>query len=161
MSGRGRPVIPLSLKEGEELRSITGYRTLPHGKVQRAQVVPGCAEGESQGLIAKRLGLSPVTVGKWCRRYQDRGLEGLQNEQPPGRPRSYDDERMAEVALQVGRPMAAIGVSVHWQRRWVFPSSRSIASSSCFISNPIGNVISRFPTILCLWIRCMTLQVCT
>ena len=63
MSGRGRPVIPLSLKEGEELRSIAGSRTLPHGK-QRAQIVLGCGEGESQGLIAKRLGLIPVTVGQ-------------------------------------------------------------------------------------------------
>ena len=65
MSGRGRPVIPLSLKEREEeeLRSIAGSRTLPHGK-QRAQIVLGCGEGESQGLIAKRLGLSPVTVGQ-------------------------------------------------------------------------------------------------
>ena len=36
MSGRGGPVVPLSLKEGEEeeLRSIAGSRTLPHGKVQ-------------------------------------------------------------------------------------------------------------------------------
>ena len=49
MSGRGRPVIPLSLKEGEA-------RTLPHGKGQRAGIILGCAEGESQGLIAKRLG---------------------------------------------------------------------------------------------------------
>ena len=89
MSGRGRPVIPLSLKEEEELRSIAGSHTLPHGKVQRGQIVPGCAEGESQGLIAKRLGLSPVTVGQWHRRYQNRGLEGLQDEQGPGQPRSY------------------------------------------------------------------------
>ena len=56
MSGRSRPVIPLSLKEGEELQSIAGSRTLPNGKVQHAQIVLGCAEGESQGLIAKGLG---------------------------------------------------------------------------------------------------------
>ena len=51
MSGRGRPVIPLSLKEGEEeeLRSIAGSHTLPHGKVQRAQIVLGCAEGSPKG----------------------------------------------------------------------------------------------------------------
>ena len=44
MSGRGGPVVPLSLKEGEEeeLRSIAGSRTLTHGKVQRVQIVPGC-----------------------------------------------------------------------------------------------------------------------
>ena len=46
---------------------------------------------KSQGLIVKRPGLSPVTVGKWRRRYQDRGLAGLQDQQRPGRPRSYDE----------------------------------------------------------------------
>ena len=60
MSGRGCPVIPPSLKEEEELRAIAGSRTLRHGKVQRAQIVLGCAEGESQGLIAKGLG-SPLS----------------------------------------------------------------------------------------------------
>ena len=39
MPRRGRPAIPLSLKEGEkeELESIAGSRTLPHNKMQRAQ----------------------------------------------------------------------------------------------------------------------------
>ena len=39
MPRRGRPAIPLSLKEGEkeELESIAGSRTLPHSKMQRAQ----------------------------------------------------------------------------------------------------------------------------
>ena len=36
--------IDLSLKEVEELRSIAGSRTLPHGKVRRGQIVLGCAE---------------------------------------------------------------------------------------------------------------------
>ena len=99
MPRRGRPAIPLRLKEGEkeDLESIAGSRTLPYSKVQRAQIVLGCAEGESHGMIAKRLGLSPVTIGKWRRRYHDRGIAGLQDEQRPGRPRSYDDQRVAEV----------------------------------------------------------------
>ena len=42
MSGRSRPVIPLSLKEGEELQSIAGSRMLPNGKVQHAQIVLVC-----------------------------------------------------------------------------------------------------------------------
>ena len=97
------------------MRSIAGSRTLPHSKVQRAQIVLGCAEGESQGLIAKRLGLSPVTVGKWRRRYQDHGLEGLQDEQGPGRPRSYDEERVAEVLNTVLQDAPANGS--HWSVR--------------------------------------------
>ena len=115
MSGRGRHVIPLSLKEGEEeeLRSIAGSRTPPHGKVQRRKSFWDVLK--SQGLIAKRLGLSPVTVGKWRRRYQDRGLEGLQDEQRPGRPRSYDDERVAEVLNTALQGAPANGS--HWSVR--------------------------------------------
>ena len=117
MPFRGRPAIPLSLKEveKEELRSIARSRSLPHSMVQPAQIVLGCGEGESHGVIAKRLGVSTMTVGKWRRRYHNRGIEGLGDEQRPGRPRSYDDERVAEVlnkALQ-SRPAPAS----HWSVR--------------------------------------------
>ena len=117
MAQRGRPAIPLSLKEPEkeELKTIAGSRTLPHSRVQRAQIVLWCAQGESHGVIAKRLGLSPITVGKWRRRYHARGLEGLEDEQRPGRPRVYGEERVAEVlnrALQ-SRPANAS----HWSVR--------------------------------------------
>ena len=59
--------------------------------------------------------MSHVTVGKWRRRYHDRGIGGLEDEQRPGRPRSYDDKRVAEVlnrALQ-SRPANAS----HWSVR--------------------------------------------
>ena len=117
MSGRGRPVIPLSLKEGEkeELESIAGSRTLPHAKVRRAQIVLACAEGKSQALIAERVGVSHVTVGKWRRRYQDRGIEGLQDEKRPGRPRSYDAQRVAQVLNKALQSRPANGS--HWSVR--------------------------------------------
>ncbi|MYF35913.1 MAG: helix-turn-helix domain-containing protein [Synechococcus sp. SB0678_bin_12] len=63
-------------------------------------------------VIAKRLGVSHVTVGKWRRRYHDQGVAGLHDEQRPGRPRTHADERVAEVlntALQGPPPTAS-----HW-----------------------------------------------
>ncbi|MYE21109.1 MAG: helix-turn-helix domain-containing protein, partial [Synechococcus sp. SB0662_bin_45] len=98
MSRGGHPPIPISLGEGEKekLRSGAHSCTLGHGMVQRAQIVPACAEGESQVMIAKRLGVSPVTVGKWRRRYHAQGVAELHGEQPPGGPRTHDDERVAE-----------------------------------------------------------------
>ena len=39
-------------------------RSLGHGLVQRAQIVLSCGGGESHVVIAQRLGISHVTVGK-------------------------------------------------------------------------------------------------
>ena len=55
------------------------------------------------------MGLSNVTVGKWRRRYPEHDIEGLQDELRPGRPRTHEDERIAEVinaALRVEPPNA-------------------------------------------------------
>ncbi len=43
------------------------------------------------------MGLTHVTVGKWRKRYLENGVEGLHDELRAGRPRSFDDERIAEV----------------------------------------------------------------
>ena len=77
--------------------------------MQRAQIVLACAEGEPNSSIAQRMGLSNMTVGKWRRRYGELGLEGLHDELRPGRPRTHEDERVAEVintALQARPPNA-------------------------------------------------------
>ena len=96
---RGRPTTPIRLdcQGRDQLRSIARCRWQPHGMVQRARIVLACAEGESHVAIASRLGISKMTVGKWRRRYLEQGIEGLQEEERPGRPRTHDDERVAEV----------------------------------------------------------------
>ena len=114
---RGRPVAPivLDVEEKNQLLSFARSRSLPHGIVRRAQIVLACAEGESNAAIASRMGLSNVTVGKWRRRYREHGIEGLHDEFRPGRPRTHEDERVAEVintALRVEPPNAT-----HWSVR--------------------------------------------
>ncbi len=59
------------------------------------------------------MGLTGMTVGKWRKRYREQGLEGLHNELRPGRPRTYEDDTVAEVinrALQTRLPDG----STHW-----------------------------------------------
>ncbi|MCY3940403.1 MAG: IS630 family transposase [Gammaproteobacteria bacterium] len=114
---RGRPaaVVALSDDEKNQLLSITRSRALPHGIVRRAQIVLACAEGEPNASIAKRMKLNPMTVGKWRRRYIEQGLQGLHDELRPGRPRTHEDEQVAEVintALQSTPPNAT-----HWSVR--------------------------------------------
>ena len=76
---------PLVLSEGEiqQLQSIASSRSLPHSIVQRTQIVLACAAGETNTSIAKRMGLTGMTVGKWRKRYRELGLEGLHDELRP------------------------------------------------------------------------------
>jgi putative transposase len=107
--------LQLSDDERTPLNSIARSRTLPHALVQRAQIVLASAEGETNKAIAERLGIHQITVGKWRRRYLDHGIEGLHDELRPGRPRTFEDDRVADVincALQK-RPTS----STHWSVR--------------------------------------------
>ena len=90
---------PIILDEAERsaLRSLANSRSLPHGVVRRAQIVLACAEGEAGSAIAQRMKLNKNTVVKWRKRYREQGLADLHDELRAGRPRSHDDERVAEV----------------------------------------------------------------
>jgi len=94
-----RPATPIVLddRQRSDLTSLARSRTLPHQLVQRAQIVLACADGESGAAVARRLDVNKNTVGKWRRRYAEHGIEGLHDELRPGRPRTHDDERVAEV----------------------------------------------------------------
>ena len=115
---RGRPIEPVVLTDDEKdrLLSLANSRSLPHGVVRRAQIVLACAQGEANASIARRMRLSDATVGKWRKRYRMQGIEGLHDELRAGRPRTHDDERVAEVintALQTKPPDGA----THWSVR--------------------------------------------
>lgn len=65
--------------------------------------------------IAQQLSVSQPTVRKWRLRYVQEGLVGLRNEPRPGRPRSLDDQQVADLlnrALQT-RPAK----QTHWSVR--------------------------------------------
>ena len=94
---------------------LPGSATLPYALVQRARIILASAEGLNNSAVAKRVGVTPQTVGKWRRRFRAAGIEGLHDELRPGRPRTYDDDQVASVinrALQE-KPDAA----THWSTR--------------------------------------------
>ena len=114
----GRPLPPLVLSDEEvqQLQSIANSRSYPHSLVQRAQIVLACGAGETNTAIANRMGLTGMTVGKWRKRYRDLGLEGLHDELRSGRPRTYEDDQVAEV----------INRARHQTRRWQHPLERPL-----------------------------------
>ena len=114
----GRPMPPLVLSDDEvqQLQSIANSRSLPHSIVQRAQIVLACGAGETNTAISKRMGLTGMTVGKWRKRYRDLGLEGLHDELRPGRPRTYEDDKVAEVINRALQSKPTDG-STQWTAR--------------------------------------------
>ncbi len=68
---------------------------MPCGPVQRARIVLACTQRLTNSAIAKRLGTSPSTVGKWQRRFVEHGVQELHDELCPGRPRTHEDKKAA------------------------------------------------------------------
>src|SRR5205823_109615 len=66
----------------------------------RAKIVLACAEGATNKAVAERLGVWPQTVGKWRGRFVAKRLEGLSDEDRPGRPRTIADERVEQVVTK-------------------------------------------------------------
>lgn len=95
----GRPKKPLVLDEEQrmQLMALSHSRTIPHGLVERANIVLLAAEGKSNTEISEHLHLSKPCVGKWRKRYLDFGVQGLDEALRPGRPRTIADERVALV----------------------------------------------------------------
>ncbi|MDR2368426.1 MAG: IS630 family transposase [Deltaproteobacteria bacterium] len=58
--------------------------------VERAKIILGSIEGQSDAAIANELGLRPNTVGMWRHRFIGHGLEGLFDLPRPGQPRKRD-----------------------------------------------------------------------
>ena len=96
---RGRKLAPLALsdEQREQLLSWTRSASMPQSLALRARIILASAEGLTNTAVAKRLGISLPTVGRWRSRFLTAGLQGLHDEARPGRPRTYDDERVAAV----------------------------------------------------------------
>jgi len=126
----GRPMRPLVLTgdEVQQLQALAHYRSLPHSIVQRAQILLACGAGETNTAIARRMGLTGMTVGKWRKRYRELGFEGLHDELRPGRPRTYEDDKVAEVINRALQTKPADG-STQWSARSL-PAATGISKTT-------------------------------
>jgi len=89
--------VALEPQQRAQLESFRRSRALPHALVVRAQIVLLAAEGKANKEIAEAIGITRQTVAKWRARFVSQGLEGLYDEHRSGRPRSIEDERIAEL----------------------------------------------------------------
>jgi transposase len=130
------PPLVLSENDVRELKSIANSRSMPHSLVQRAQIVLACGAGETNTAIAMRMGVTGMTVGKWRKRYREFGIEGLHDELRPGRPRTYEDDKVAEVINRALQTKPSDG-STQW-------SARSLAAETGISKSTVHRWLKTF-----------------
>jgi transposase len=118
----GRPKTELVLSEDErsQLTSIARSRSISAALVTRARIVlaAAAAAGEPNNAIAQRLQLTRATVGKWRIRFLEHRINGLYDEVRPGKPRTIDDERLAQLIHKTLHTKPVDG-STHWSVRTI------------------------------------------
>ena len=92
-------------KEREDLARMARSRTLGAGLVRRAQIVMHALEGLKAPEISARMGLCGATVRHWLKRFNARGLDGLEEDVRTGRPPTYSaEQRSAVIDTALTRP---------------------------------------------------------
>ncbi len=115
MVGRRLPILELTQAERSELQGLAARRNTAQGLALRARIVLGCAEGEQNRQVAARLGVDPVTVSKWRRRFLAERVDGLRDEPRSGAPRTIDDERIEAVIVRTLESLPPD--ATHWSSR--------------------------------------------
>ena len=117
MARTGRPKVPLVLTDEERTTLVRYARrsTIQQRFALRARIVLNCAEGFCNKDVARGMGVSAHTVGKWRSRFVARRLEGLNDEPRPGTPRKISDDQIEDVVVRTleSTPKNA----THWSTR--------------------------------------------
>jgi len=134
---KGRPLAPLSLSQDQRdaLERYARRRTSAQGLALRARIVLLCASGMSNEAVAREVGVTGQTVGKWRRRFIEQGLSGLLDEPRPGAPRSVGDddvERVITLTLETTPSNAT-----HW-------STRSMAARAGVSASTVRRIWAAF-----------------
>lgn len=110
---RRAPQITLSEEQRTVLQRWARGRTTPARLVRRAQIVLRAAEGQANLQIAAELGVERTIVGRWRRRFSERGLAGIEKDAPRGGRKPTVRDRVARRIIEVTtqqRPASA----THW-----------------------------------------------
>src|SRR5256885_748193 len=133
MARTGRPKTALVLSEEERAPWLRWSNRAKSAQALalRCRIVLACAQGLNNKEVAAQLGCAPVTVGKWRSRFVAKRLDGLVDEDRPGRPATItiDQVEAGVVATIEEMPPNA----THWSRA-------SMAKKSGLSASTIGRI---------------------
>jgi len=133
MTGRGRPRVELVLSDEERttLQQWSRRAKSSQALATRCRIVLACGEGLSNLEVAERVGVNRMTVGKWRSRFLQDRLQGLLDEERPGRPPSITLDQVEDVIVATleQTPRNA----THWSRT-------SMAEKSGLSKSTIGRI---------------------
>jgi len=133
MARTGRPAAVVELSEAERERLLCWSRRAKSAQALalRSRVVLACADGLSNNEVAEKLQVSTSMVTKWRTRFAARRLDGLVDEDRPGRPPSISVEQVEQVIVATleQTPRNA----THWSRA-------SMASRTGLSRSTIGRI---------------------
>ena len=134
-TGRPKAALILTIEELAELNSLAHRSRTAPALARRARIILACAEGQDNKRVAKRLRMSPTTVGKWRERFVSDRVAGLFDEPRPGAPRKISDADIEKVVVRTleSKPRGAN----HW-------STRSMAKATGFSQSTISRVWRAF-----------------
>src|SRR5215831_15516596 len=113
--GRPKAALVVTNAEREALEQWARRPKTGQALAQRARIVLACATGIPNTAVAKRIGVTMQTVGKWRARFVHHRLDGLLDDPRPGAPRRITDAQIEAVVTRTleSTPRAA----THWSTR--------------------------------------------
>jgi transposase len=108
---------PLTEEEARVIGKLVRSQTASVRLVHRAKIVDLASQGQTIPQITAELGGAPNVVRKWFKRFDARGLAGLDDAPRSGAPARYTAEQIAQVLAAALTHPEDLGLSY---RSWTF-----------------------------------------
>jgi transposase len=95
----------MSAEETQIIEQLSRSRTAAARTVERARIIRFAREDLRVPAIARELGVHEQTVRCWLKRFNEQGVEGLEDRPRPGRAPTYTPEEVsAVIAISLTNP---------------------------------------------------------